>query len=208
MATYAQLTNDVMGWLDRRDVADLVAGWVTMAEADIIQMLRARCMVVAAVQAVDAALISLPADFASMESLRDAATGRLLDLEDAWTGPLQGDGGQATAYRIVGECVEFLPYPLIPDPPEIGWQPQQVRMVWYRGPQPLRDPQDTNKVLESHYQIYLFGVCKYGAMFELDDDRANQMTKAFTDAVFAANLWKETAQYSGAPLRATQATVF
>jgi len=206
--TLANLQADVLGWLDRRDVAPLVAGWVAMAEADMAAQLRARCMIVAAVQSVDAPLISLPADWASMESLRDVSTGKLLDLEDDWTGPLQGDGGQAHAYRIVGECIEFLPWPTVPDPPQIGWQPQQVRMVWYKAPKPLRDPQDSNIVLEKHYSLYLFGVCKYGAMFELDDERAAQMEKAFTGALYAVNLWKETAQYSGAPLRAAPATAF
>jgi len=196
-----------MGWLDRRDIEPLISGWIAMAETDMTQQLRARCMEVVAVQAVDAPLISLPADWASMASIRDAVSGRLLALEDNWTGPLQGAaGGSATAYRIVGECIEFLPWPTIPDPPLLGWMPQTVRMVWYRAPQPLRDPQDTNPVLEKHYACYLFGTCKYGALFELDDDRAAQASREFITALTAANLWRETAQYSGAPLRSVLPT--
>ena len=203
MASLAQLTNDVLGWLNRRDVAPLIAGWVSMAEADIKQQLRVRAMVQNATQAIDAALISLPADFAAMGAMRDALTGKLLDLEDDWTGPLYGDGTcPVTAYRLVGDCVEFLPHPWVPDPPLIGWQPQLVRMTWFRAPKPLQSSEDTNAVLEQHYATYLFGTCKYGAMFELDDDRASQMTKEFTAAVAAANMAYETANYSGAPLRA------
>ena len=210
MPTRAQLVSDVMGWLDRRDVEPLVGGWIVASEVDMKQQLRARCMIVRATQAIDAAFISLPADFASMEAIRDAATGKLLDLEDEWTGPLWGDGSQpTTAYRLVGDCIEFLPHPNIPTaPPLVGWQPQQVTMTWYQAPKPLVDATDTNKVLEQHYQCYLFGALKYGAMFELDDDRAAQMTRAFTEQIAAANMWKETAQYSGAPLRSVQATVF
>lgn len=209
MATRAQLVSEVMGWLDRRDVEPLVSGWIQMAETDMAMQLRARCMVVAATQTVDAPLISLPADFASMESIRDGTSGALLALEDHWTGPLQGAGGPASAFRVVGECVEFLPWPVPPDPPQLSWRPQTVRMVWYRAPHPLVDPQDSNIVLEKHYATYLFGVCKYGALFELDDDRAAQAAREFTTAVAAANMWKETAQYSGAPLRAVlPATAF
>ena len=202
MASLAQLTADVQGWLNRRDVAPLIPGWVSMAETDMRELLRARCMIVASIQAVDAPLVSLPPDFGAMESLRDASTGKLLDLEDNWTGPLHGDGGCARAYRVVGECVEFLPWPTVPSPPQLDWQPQTVRMVWYRTPTPLLAPQDTNPVLEKHYAIYLFGVCKYGALFELDDDRATQTDSEFTKAISAANMWKEMAKYSGAPLRA------
>ena len=195
-----------MAWLDRRDIEPLVGGWITMAENEMTELLRARCMEVAAVQSIDAPLISLPADFASMASLRDATTGKLLALEDDWTGPLQGDGGQASAYRIVGECIEFLPWPTLPDPPLIGWQPQAVRMVWYRAPHPLVAPQDSNPVLEKHYACYLFGTVKWGALFELDDDRAAQASKEFVEAVTAANTWKDTARYSGAPLRSVLPT--
>jgi hypothetical protein len=80
--------------------------------------------------------------------------------------------------------------------------PQAINMNWYQAPTPLVDPQDTNTVLTSHYAVYLFGVCKYGAMFELDDARAQQMEGAFDQAVTRANLWKQLSDYSGAPLRA------
>jgi len=209
MPTRAQLVSEVMGWLDRRDIEPLVGGWIVAAEVDMRAQLRARCMIVRATQAVDAPFISLPADFASMEAIRDTATGKLLDLEDDFTGPLPGDGGCATAYRLVGECIEFLPHPWVPSaPPLVGWQPQLVTMTWYQAPKPLVDSTDTNKILEQHYQCYLFGALKYGAMFELDDDRQAQTARAFTEAVIEANTWKETAQYSGAPLRSVQATVF
>ena len=206
MPTRAQLVAEVMGWLDRRDLEPYVSGWIASAETEMAELLRARCMVVAAVQTVDAPLISLPADFASMESIRDASSGEMLKLEDHYSGPLQGAGGAASAYRIVGECIEFLPWPTIPDPIQLGWRPQTVRMVWYRAPHPLVDPQDTNAVLEKHYACYLFGTVKWGALFELDDDRAAQASKEFVEAVTAANTWKDTARYSGAPLRSVLPT--
>jgi len=204
MASLAQLTSDVMGWLGRRDITTLIHGWVLMTETDIAEQLRVKAMVTNATQPVDAALISQPPDFAAMEALRDMATGKLLTLEDDWTGPLYGDGTcPVTSYRLVGDCIEFLPHPSIPDPVPAGWQPSlSVRMTYFKAPKPLKVAGDTNPVLEQHYAIYLFGVCKYGSMFELDDDRATQMTNAFTMATAAANQAYEGAKYSGAPLRA------
>jgi hypothetical protein len=38
-------------------------------------------------------------------------------------------------------------------------------------------------------------------MFELDDDRAQQMDAAWQQTVTRANLWKQQADYGGAPLR-------
>jgi hypothetical protein len=123
-----------------------------------------------------------------------------LDLEDHWTGPNETFGGPVTAYRLVGECIEFLPHPTID--PSTGAYPQSVNMAWYQKPTPLSDPQDTNPVLENHYAVYLWGVLRYGAKFELDPDRASQADAEWATATTAANQWKERAQYSGAPLRA------
>jgi hypothetical protein len=202
MASLGQLTNDVMGWLDRRDVAALIPGWVSMTETDIKQQLRVREIVQNTTQPIDAPLISLPPDFASMDAMRDLATGELLSLEDSWTGPLYGNGVHpVTAYRLVGNCVEFLPHPLIPNPTPAGWTPAGVRMTYFRAPTPLQKTGDSNPVLENFYAIYLFGVCKYGAMFELDDDRTTQMNGAFNMAVASANQDYESTTYSGAPLR-------
>ena len=209
MASLGQLNADVMGWLSRRDVAPLIPGWISMVETDIAEQLRVREMVQNATQDIDAALISLPADFASMGAMRDLTTGKLLNLEDNWTGPLYSTAPcPTTSYRLVGDCIEFLPHPYIPAPPPDGWKPAAVRMTWFKAPTPLKEAGDTNAVLEKHYAIYLFGVCKYGAMFELDDDRATQMTGAFSGAVAAANIAYESANYSGAPLRAAPTRAF
>jgi hypothetical protein len=215
----AQLQNDVMGWLNRRDVAPYVPGWISMVETDINETLRARPMIGRATQAIDADFITLPVDFIAFNAVRDATTGLLLSLEDAFTGsqprgvtpayvdqgfvsPAMANGCPSWGYRLDGDCIEFIPHPTIPDPPVPGWQPQMVSISYYQRVTPLRDPQDTNKILDQFYSIYLFGACKYGAMFELDDARAAQMQGAFADAVTQANLWTQASNFSGAPLRA------
>lgn len=220
MASLQQLTDDVVGWLNRRDIISRIPGWVLMVETDIAETLRARCMVTSATQAIDAPYITLPPDFATMESIRDASTGELLELKDEWTGHWSdpatgwtdgatvGNGSPVTAYRLVHDCIEFLPHPMIPDPPDPSWHPQQIRMGWYQKPKPLLLPSDTNPILEQLYAVYLFDICKYGAMFELDDDRAQQMDAAWQQAVTRANLWKQQSDYSGAPYRAEMAVSF
>lgn len=211
MATYQQLQDDVVGWLDRRDIISRIPGWVTMAETEIAETVRARCMVKFGTQPIDAPYITMPPDFATMESIRDAVTGELLVLKDEWSGSwtasyndtnqVNGISAPATCYRLLADCIEFLPHPRIPDPPDPTWQPQQVLMGYYARPKPLILPADTNPILEQLYAIYLFGVCKYGALFELDDDRAQQMDAQWQQVVTRANLWKQQSDYSGAPFR-------
>jgi hypothetical protein len=222
MASLQGLTDDVAGWLNRRDVIPRIPAFVAMVETEIAQTLRARCMVTSGVQPIDAAYITLPSDFCQMESIRDATSGEMLDLRDEWSGhwtdPQSNswhDGAMvlasnsvSTAYRLVGDCIEFLPHPLIPDPPDPNWRPQQILMGYYAKPRPLINPSDTNTVLEQLYSVYLFGVCKYGAMWALDDARAAQMDAAWQQAVTRADLHKSQSDYGGAPYRLEAAVVF
>lgn len=220
MASYQQLIDDVCGWLNRRDIIPRIAGWVAMVETELAETLRARCMVTSGLQDIDAAYISLPADFATMESIRDATSGVVLTLKDAWSGSwtdattvwtddavVASVGRVCTAYRLAHDCIELLPHPVIPDPPDPAWRPQQILMGYYARPRPLILPADTNPILEQLYAVYLFGVCKFGAMFELDDDRAQQMDAMFQQVVTRANLWKQQSDYSGAPLRSELVTM-
>ena len=83
-----------------------------------------------------------------------------------------------------------------------------VMMGYYARPKPLLLPSDTNPILEQIYAAYLYGVCKQGALFELDDDRSQQMDGLWQQVITRANLWKQQSDYSGAPFRSELATVF
>jgi hypothetical protein len=221
VASLQQLSDDVVGWLNRRDIVDRIPGWVAMVETEMAETLRARCMVVTVTQPIDNAYISMPPDFATMESIRDATSGELFQLLDEWSGHWTGAqtsawqgavgsilGQPCTAYRLVHDCLELLPHPVIPDPPDPNWKPQQIMMGYYARPKPLVLPSDTNPILEQLYATYLYGVIKQGALFELDDDRAQQMDGLWQQVVTRANLWKQQSDYSGAPYRSELATVF
>lgn len=196
MASRAELETDVADWLNRQDFGARIGRWIAMAELDIAELLRARCMLTRATQVIDAPSITLPVNFLEMDSITDSTTGKLLDLEDHWTGPLSGS--PVTAFRLRGNCVEFLPPPLLTDTGQF----QSVTMSWYAAPDPLVDPQDTNVVLEKLYQVYLFGVCRYAAKWALDPERAQQAEQDLTESIGAANEWKRKTDFAGAPLRA------
>ena len=117
MSSLNILVNEVAAWLNRGDLTALIPGWVSMVETDIAESLRARCMVARATQAIDAAFISLPSDFITMESMRDAKTGTLLTLEDEFTGPPQGGANQGFHGPGFMPGAGFRPFP----PRAIGW---------------------------------------------------------------------------------------
>ena len=188
MATYQQLQDDVLDYLNRRDCSGRIPSWVLAVETEIAETLRSRFQVVFGVQNIDAPYITLPPDFATMESIRDATTGELLELKDEWSGSwisaympsgwniysMQNVNAPCVAYRLLADCVEFLPHPVIPDPPEPDWKPQQVLMGWYTRPKPLVLPSDTNPVLDNLYAIYLWGTLKQGALWAQEPDLVQQ----------------------------------
>ena len=225
MASLAQLQADVASYLNRQDILTngVMPGWVAAVETELAETLRARCQVASAIQPIDAAYIALPSDFATMESIRDAATGELLVLKDAWSGHWSNQyqalgwqpydnvcafSGPSWAYRLAANCIEFLPHPQVPNPPDPSWVPQSILMGWYRKPRPLLLPTDTNPILENLYSVYLYGVIKQGAIWAVDGDRATQMDALFQQAVTRADLAKQQSDYSGAPLRSEMATTF
>ena len=221
MATYQQLQDDVLSYLDRRDSAARLPSWVAIVDTEIQQTLRARCMEVTAVQAIDSAYITLPVDFCTMASIRDASTGVNLVLKDEWSGswtdtsgapyyayPPGAAGGPVWAYRLRADCLELLPHPTIPDPPDPEWVPQMVEMSWYAKPRPLLLPSDTNSVLEAHYAIYLYGILSHAGVFEQDAEMTQVWDAKYQQAVTRANLNKQQSDYSGAPYTQELSGVF
>jgi hypothetical protein len=225
LASYQQLQDDVLWYLDRRDAAARIPSWVQMVETEIQQTLRARCMEVSAYQPIDAPQITLPPDFSTMASIRDAATGNNLVLKDEWSGSWTDVSGAPAdypyhpgayyagtrlvwAYRIVGPCIEFLPHPWLPDPPDPLWVPQAVIMNWYAKPRPLVLPSDTNPVLEQLYTVYLYGILSHATLAEQDEPMAPQWDAKYQQAVTRANLNKQQSDMSGAPYTEEMSGVF
>lgn len=204
--TLQTLSDDVSDWLNRRDLGSKIPGWVGMAENDMAELLRVRCMVQRATQDVDAAFITLPCDWVDMEGLRDSTTGLELTLEDHWTGPMTGT--KATAYRLIGSELEFLPHVVVPVPVPDPWVPQNVTMTYYARPKGLVAASDTNDVLQRFYSVYYHGVCRYASMFEGDQDRLAEAQAGWEAAVTQANAWKARSDYAGAPLRSVPAVAF
>jgi len=216
MASLQQLNDSVGSYLNRRDYQSEFAGWVSAVETELSETLRCKFQIASGEQSLDSPYITLPPNFATMESIRDKTTGVILNLKDSWSGswtnPQQDDRNTSiwynptpptsNSYRILADCIEFLPHPVPPDPPDPNWQPQQVLMNWYTRPTPLVLPSDTNPILDNLYEVYLWGVLQRGALWALDADRAGQADAKYQEAVTRANLWTQQSVYSGAPFRA------
>ena len=216
MASLQQLNDDIQSYLNRRDFGSVFPGWVLAVETELSETLRSKFQLVSSTQAIDANQVPLPSNFASMESIRDATTGNNLVLKDTWSGSwfpdqqndriwpssvmFQLQNTTCWAYRIIANCVEWLPHPVIPDPPDPAWVPQQVLMNWYQKPIPLVNPADTNPILDNLYETYLFGILKRAGIWARETaDDIGVWDAAYQQAVTRGNLWTQQSQFSGAP---------
>jgi len=214
-----QLNDDVGSYLNRRDYQSTFPSWVLAVETELAETLRSKFQFTSGNQAIDSEYIALPNNFASMESIRDATTGNNLVLKDTWSGswfPDQQDDRNwpastlfqvqppvCWAYRILGNCIEFLPHPQIPNPPDPTWVPQSVQMYWYQKPTPLVNPTDTNPILDNLYETYLYGVLvRAGVWAKETADDIGVWDAKYQQAVTRANLWTQQSQFSGAPFTA------
>jgi len=216
MASLQQLQDDIISYINRRDILSVFPSWVLAVETELAETLRSKFQLTSATQNIDSEYIALPANFASMESIRDATTGNNLVLKDTWSGswfPDQQDDRNwpastlfqvqppvCWAYRIRANCLELLPHPVIPNPPDPTYVFQSIEISYYQKPIPLINPTDTNPILDALYEVYLYGVLKRASIWAKDDpnDTAVYDTQ-YQQVVTRANLWTQQSQYSGAP---------
>ena len=198
MASLAQLQADVASYLNRQDILTngVMPGWVAAVETELAQTLRARCQVASAIQPIDAPHTSrCPPTSPPWRASGTPPPASCSMLKDEWSGhwssqyqPIGSQpydaitalSGPSVAYRLVANCIEFLPHPQIPNPPDPSWVPQSILMGWYRKPRPLLLPTDTNPILENLYSVYLYGVIKRAPSGHSMMTRRSRWTRCFS----------------------------
>lgn len=230
-----QLRMAIMAWLHRATLRtpfapdfDATAGFIALAEQDMNERLRARCMVTRAQETVDGQYTPLPCDYLEMLDLRMAGGGppvtyvprdqaalslynrtsgaRVTDgqagiVSDAIWPPSNPWGTGKLHYSIVGDEIEWVPFPT---PPAVtNGQPIQwpiAEMAYYQRLNLGMDDEDTNKVLATYPACYIFGSLIFSAPFLRDDSRVATWQTAYDNAVVGANTEHERSRTQGGPI--------
>ena len=231
----AQLRMAIMAWLHRATLRtpfapdfDATAGFIALAEQDMNERLRARCMVTRATEEMDGQYTPLPCDYLEMFDLRMAgggppityvprdqaaaalynrtSGGRSRDgqagyVSDAVYPPSNPWGTAKQHYSIVGEAIEWVPAPV--PPTQTDGQPIQwpaAELAYYQRLNLGMDDTDTNKVLTTYPACYIFGSLIFSAPFLRDDSRVAVWQTAYDNAVVGANTEHERSRTQGSPI--------
>jgi hypothetical protein len=180
LSTYAQLKSAVADWLERSDLADRTADFVTLAESRLNRLLRFRTLESdqALSGAIGSRLIPLPAGFREPVALWFEGTSgreamRYVDVAGLAAGLSRGrprlwtiDGGSVAFERPCDDTYAF-----------------SLRML---GRLALSDAQPSNAILADYPDLYLFGALVEAAPYLRDADLLSLFAARFEAALAEA----------------------
>jgi hypothetical protein len=191
--SYSGLLASVAGWLMRDDLTSVIPDFVTLAETDMCQRLRLRCMLTRSTATLGTdGYEELPADFLQMwrlvlddEELAFAPTVRMAGYALDWA------GSAPMYYSIVGEQIQFSP---------AGSGGGALEMTYYAKPAALSVSNTTNVLLEASPALYLYGTLLQASPYLNDDARVQTWGQLYTRAAELVQAADDAAEFSAGPL--------
>jgi hypothetical protein len=198
---YTSLQTAVLNWLNRAGDTDLIARvpeFISLAESEIDRRLRrtsARATIT-----VSGYSNALPSDCKEVRSARlmSGTTGG--DIISIVTPDMVSEFGMmsGSGTPMYGAIIE--PNLLLAPAPSSA---SQVELIYFTKLIPLSGTNTTNVVLTEAPDLYLYGTLKQSAMYLENDERLQQWSSFFEDALAYLNSVRERAEYSASirPLR-------
>lgn len=177
LTTYAQLKSAIADWLERSDLAERTADFITLAESRLDRVLRLRQMEteVALTAVAGARAITLPEDFREPVGLwLESAGGReALRFVDPALLELIASAGAPSRWTIDGADLLF------ERPCDQAYR-LSLRML---GRLALSDAEPTNCVLRDYPDLYLFGALVEAAPYLRDAELLSLFASRFEGAL-------------------------
>lgn len=177
VTTYSGLVGSIERWLNRDDLASMVPDFIALLEARLNRILRVPDM--EETLDVDAeAIVDLPADFLELRSLTVDTSPRteliaqpLAQIESYYESDVTG----LPAYFAISDGA----FKLGPEPND-GYT---LRIAYYQKIDPLSSDNQTNWLIVSHPDVYLWGALVMAEAFLWDDERVPLWKSAWDEAL-------------------------
>ena len=189
---YITLQTTIADFLNRGDVDDQIKQFIQLSEARIRRDVRESAMQTRAETPIASEYFELPCDWVS--TIRVTVDGNILRLADGYNMERFEMIGVPAFYRHVGSKLQFLP-------PASNEKPMRCVLEYMAEIPHLSDETPSNWLLDRYPDVYLYGSLLTAAGYLQDDGRVPLWTQAYGEAVAAANLASERAEYSGVALR-------
>lgn len=181
---YEELKIALADTLMRADLMGAIPAWIAQAEESFDQALRIPELVEHDRLPLWSAAADLPDDY--LEAYSVNADGRRLAFVSMHQ--FRTRQGQPTQFSIFGRTLQL-------DAPG----PRDVDLHYYRRVPRLSDTRPTNRVLEHHPSLYLYGSLLHSAPYLREDERILVWQGLYQQHLEQANLQSERGQYGPAP---------
>jgi len=168
LTTYAELKTSVGDWLNRSDLATVIADFVTLAEAQIERALRTRQMLTRLSGTVTAEYTALPADFLETKTLKLTSSNPITALQFESINALDDlkqtftSSGKPKFFGIAGDYFRLLPTP------DTSYT---YELDYYASLANLSASNTSNWLLAMAPDVYLYGSLLQAAPYLQDDQR-------------------------------------
>lgn len=195
LTTYAELVASVADWLNRTDLTSQVPDFIALMEADFdadVRTARHRRRICRSTGEIDSEYETLPANYLAIQSLEIALDDRSWRLEhitpeemanrkqavDDWRDALEDENSDLTDvppkyFSIVGTEVRLFPEPETTYTMLMNVYEKLYALATY----------DTNWLLETYPQAYLYGSLLQAAPYLKDDERVPVWQALYDQAI-------------------------
>jgi len=194
-ATYDQLVDEIIDWSHREDIDLKVPSCIQMAETEMFnnetQILQIRGQERTVTLPTSGQNLALPADYQSMRSIRLLIPNH--DQAVTFRAPSQMARQNPTGrpkFYTIGSDIEF---ERVPD------QVYNVEIKYYALPLALTPSNQTNEVILSNPNMYLFGALWALNLYAQEGQAAGSYYVGFISAIRGANKKDKRGRYGPAP---------
>ena len=195
ITTYDELCKAIVDWSHREDILELIPNFIDAAEQHMYdnetEALQLRVMEVVSTSLTTGRFIQLPPNFESSRAVRlnidgygeiKFRTPEALNRKPSTARPL--------FFSVIGNNIEF---DCFPD------SEYTIEMQYYKKAEPLTASNQTNEILLSHSNIYLFGALYEVAVYEQDYQEQQVKATRFFNSIKGANRTDKRGRYGNAP---------
>ena len=195
---YSELKAAVADFLNRQDLTSVIPTFIKFCEADLNRKLRHRNMLERATATLDDQYTELPSDFLEAKNVQLNATPPVglryitTDHADLLRQGVYSSEGQPVYYTIIGDTLESVPTP---------GSEYTIELAYYKAFTALSGESDTNWLLTSHPDVYVYGALIHAAPYLKDDERIPTWVGLYEKAISDLKAESEKAEYSGSVLQ-------
>ena len=192
---YSKLKEVIADWANRGDLESQIPVFIELTEARLKRDLRDKVRMTQRAEAmVYGEYFPLPCNW--VETVKVIADGRILRLADSFNIERVELYSGPKYYRHSGDQLQLLPATDVSES-----DPIRFEMEYLEFPEPLSEQNQSNWVLNTYPDLYIYGAMLQVAPYLQDDARIQIWERAYGEAVSAANVASVKAAGSGSALR-------